>query len=181
MIFTPADLAGAYVIDIDPHEDDRGFFARTWCRREFETHGLDPSLVQCSISFNKRRGTLRGMHFQIPPFEEAKIIRCTMGAIHDVIIDLRVDSRTFRQHLAVTLSAQNHRVLYVPAGFAHGFQTIEDNTEVSYQMSEFYSPDYSRGVRWNDPAFRIQWPVADPIMTDRDRNYPDFTRDSTAS
>jgi dTDP-4-dehydrorhamnose 3,5-epimerase len=175
MIFNPTELPGAYIVDIEPHQDDRGFFARTWCQREFEQHGLKPNLAQCSISFNKRKGTLRGMHYQAAPHAEAKLIRCTAGAIFDVIIDLRPESPTFTRHIAVVLSAENHRMLYVPEGCAHGFQTLADNTEVFYQMSEFYAPEYARGVRWNDPLFAIAWPHDDRIIIERDQLYPDFS------
>ncbi len=175
MIFTELQLQGAFTIDPEALEDERGFFARTWCHRESEAHGLNPRLVQCSISFNKIRGTLRGMHYQVKPYQEAKLVRCTRGAIHDVIIDLRPDSPTLKRWLAVTLTSDNHRMLYVPEGFAHGFQTLDDNTEVFYQMSEFYAPDCARGIRWNDPAFGIQWPAGELIVSSRDQSYPDFT------
>ncbi|PYM94888.1 MAG: dTDP-4-dehydrorhamnose 3,5-epimerase [Candidatus Rokuibacteriota bacterium] len=174
MIFTETPLKGAFVIEPEPLADARGFFARTWCQREAEQHGLNPRLVQCSVSFNRRRGTLRGLHYQAAPHEEAKLVRCTAGALHDVIVDLRRDSPTFRGHFAAGLSAKNRRMLYVPEGFAHGFQTLEDGTEIFYQMSEFYSPESARGVRWDDPAFGIVWPDADRIINDRDRAYPDF-------
>ena len=174
VIFTPTPLAGAYIIELEPFADERGHFARTFCRTEFEAHGLNPFVAQCNLSFSRNRGILRGMHYQAPPLWEVKLVRCTRGSIYDVIIDLRRDSPTFKQHFGAELSARNHRQMYVPEGFAHGFQTLEDDSEVFYQMSQFYSPDHSRGVRWNDPAFGIQWPVADPIMIDRDRNYPDF-------
>ena len=174
MLFTPTELQGAFLIAPELHEDFRGFFARTWCAKEFVAHGLSPRLVQCNTSFNHRKGTLRGMHYQKSPFEEAKLVRCTMGAIHDVIIDLRHDSPTFKRHVAAVLTAANRRMLYIPEGFAHGFQTLEDNTEVFYQMSQFYSPEHAAGVRWNDPAFGVHWPIADPIMHERDRSYGDF-------
>ena len=174
MIFTETELEGAFVIEPERLEDERGFFGRTWCQREFQAHGLNPRLVQCSISFNKKKGTLRGIHYQVPPYEETKLVRCTMGAIHDVIIDLRTHSRTFKRWVAVELTAQNRRALYIPEGLAHGFQTLEDNTEVFYQMSEFYHPEASRGVRWNDPAFRIVWPNDIIVISDKDREYPDF-------
>lgn len=174
MIFSETQLAGAWIVDLDRIEDTRGFFARSWCVREFEVHGLNPRLVQCSVSFNKRRGTLRGMHYQAAPYQEAKLIRCTRGAIHDVIIDLRPDSPTYTRHVAVMLDADNRRMLYVPTGFAHGFQTLADDSEVFYQMSEFHSPDHARGVRWNDPAFAIQWPDVERTISERDRHYPDF-------
>ncbi|MGB5814903.1 MAG: dTDP-4-dehydrorhamnose 3,5-epimerase [Thermoanaerobaculia bacterium] len=174
MIFLETPLAGAFVIDIEPHEDERGFFARTFCQEEFEAHGLDSTVVQSSVSFNRQRGTLRGMHFQAPPHEESKVVRCTAGAIYDVIVDLRPLSPTFVQWHAVTLSAENRTMFYIPGGFAHGFLTLEDNTEVLYQMSEFYYPDSARGVRWDDPAFGIEWPVEPTAISDRDQSYPDF-------
>ena len=155
-------------------EDQRGFFARTFCRREFEAHGLNSQMVQCNISFNKFKGCLRGMHFQAAPYSEAKLVRCTAGSIYDVIIDLRSSSPGFKQHFGVELSAMNRKMLYVPEGFAHGFQTLEDNTEVFYQMSQYYSPEHSCGVRWDDPAFGIQWPSGERIIVERDRTYPDF-------
>jgi dTDP-4-dehydrorhamnose 3,5-epimerase len=167
-------LKDAFIIDPQKLEDERGFFARTWCQQEAAAYGLQPRWLQCNISFNKQRGTMRGMHYQVAPSAEAKLVRCTMGAIYDVIIDLRPDAPTFRQWAAVELSAQNRRMLYVPEGFAHGFLTLEDNTEIFYQMSEFYAPAHARGVRWNDPAFGIQWPSDVRVIADRDRNYPDF-------
>ena len=153
MIFTETKLKGAFIIDLEPIQDERGLFARTWCKKEFEDHGLNPNLVQCNTSFNKKKGTLRGMHYQAAPYEEAKLVRCTMGAIYDVIIDIRQGSKTYMQLFACELTAENRKMLYVPEGFAHGFQTLEDNTEVFYQMSEFYHPDYAKGIRWNDSAF----------------------------
>ena len=174
MIFTETRLGGAWILDPERREDPRGFFARTWCERECSAHGLNPRVLQCNVSFNKRRGTLRGMHYQVAPHAEAKLIRCTRGAIHDVIIDLRPTSPTYKQHDAFLLDSQSRRMLYIPEGFAHGFQTLEDDTEVFYQMSEFYSPAHARGIRWNDPAFRIVWPSDDRTLSDRDRSYPDF-------
>lgn len=174
MIFTETVLKGAFLIEPELLADTRGFFARTWCQQEFSANGLTTRLVQCNTSFNINKGTLRGMHYQVPPFEEAKLIRCTMGAIYDVIIDLRSDSPTFKQHLAVVLTSGNRRMLYIPEGFAHGFQTLEDNTEVFYQMSQCYASDYARGVRWNDPTFGIKWPIDEPITSERDRQYPEF-------
>jgi dTDP-4-dehydrorhamnose 3,5-epimerase len=175
VIFRETSLTGAYVIEPEKLEDERGFFARSWCEREFAEHKLNPRIAQCNISLNKKKGTLRGMHYQTAPRAEAKLVRCTRGAIYDVIIDLRSDSPTFKRHFAETLTAQNHKMLYVPEGFAHGFQSLDDNSEVFYQISEFYAPQHARGVRWNDPAFAISWPIPHPIMLDRDRNYPDFT------
>jgi dTDP-4-dehydrorhamnose 3,5-epimerase len=174
MVFTATGLAGAFVIDVEPQADERGFFARTWCRREFEGHGLNPLLVQCSVSVNRRKGTLRGLHYQAAPYPEAKLVRCTSGAIYDVIVDLRPGSATRRQSFGVVLSAANHRALYVPEGFAHGLLTLADDSEVLYQMSEFFHLDASRGVRWNDPAFGIEWPETPLIMSPRDASYPDF-------
>jgi len=175
VIFSQTKLSGAFIVESEKLEDERGFFARTWCQREFEAHGLNPRLAQSSISFSKAKGTLRGMHYQVSPCEEAKLVQCTSGAIYDVIIDLRPKSHTFKRYLAETLSVQNHRMLYVPEGFAHGFLTLEDNCEVFYQISEFYAPERARGVRWNDPAFEIVWPLDPSAMSDRDRNCPDFT------
>jgi dTDP-4-dehydrorhamnose 3,5-epimerase len=174
VIFTPTALEGAFVIGPEPAADARGLFARTWCRRELEARGLETAIAQCSTSFNKRKGTLRGMHYQEAPFAETKIVRCTRGAIHDVIIDLRPQSPTFTHHVAIVLTAEDRKALYIPTGFAHGFQTLEDDTEVLYQISEFYSPEHSRGVRWDDPAFQIAWPPDDRTMSERDRSYPDF-------
>jgi dTDP-4-dehydrorhamnose 3,5-epimerase len=174
VIFREIKLAGAFVIEPEKREDERGFFARTFCREEFSAHGLNPDIAQCNVSFNKRKGTLRGMHYQAPPCCEAKVVRCTAGAIFDVIIDLRASSKTFQQHFAVELCASTGKMLYVPEGFAHGFQTLVDNTEIFYQMSRPFSPQHARGVRWNDPAFGIEWPSADRTILERDRNYPDF-------
>jgi dTDP-4-dehydrorhamnose 3,5-epimerase len=174
MIFMETRLRGAFVIEPQRLEDERGFFARTWCAREFEEHGLSPHLAQCSIAFNTHAGTLRGMHFQVAPHHEAKLVRCTAGAVYDVIIDLRRDSPTYKQHVAVTLSAENRLMLYVPRGFAHGLLTLEDSTEVFYQIDEFYAPEAARGVRYDDPAFGIEWPIAVRVVSERDRTYPDF-------
>ncbi len=175
MIFTDTQLQGAFVIEPEQVEDERGFFARAWCQREFEARGLNPRLVQCSISSNKMKGTLRGMHYQVKPHQEAKLVRCTRGAIYDVIIDLRPDSSTFKQWMAVELTEDNRRMLYIPEGLAHGFQTLEDSTEVFYQISEFYAPECARGIRWNDPAIGIRWPSGELIISSRDQSYPDFT------
>lgn len=171
MIFTETELKGAYLIDLDKHEDERGFFARAWCVDEFEKLGLNSRLLQCNISFNKKLGTLRGLHYQSAPYQEAKIVRCTMGALYDVIVDLRDYSPTFKKWFSVELTALNRRALYVPEGFAHGFQTLVDNTEVFYQMSEFFHPECARGVRWDDPAFGIVWPVSDAIISKKDINF----------
>lgn len=175
MEFTPTKLPGAFIIEPTRLEDERGFFARTWCRADLAERGLNPELAQCSISFNKRKGTLRGMHYQIAPYEEAKLVRCTMGAIYDVIVDLRPASPTFKQWVAVELTAKNHLMLYVPEGCAHGFQTLVAESEVLYYISAQYAPDYARGVRWNDPAFAIEWPPAEQrTIIAKDREYSDF-------
>ena len=174
LIFTETPLKGAFLVHPELITDERGFFARSWCAREFGDHGLESRLVQCSISYNRVKGTLRGMHHQLPPFEEDKLVRCTRGAIHDVIIDLRHDSKSFGKHFGIPLTAENRAMLYIPKGFAHGFLTLEDDTEIFYQMSEFYDPDSARGVRWNDPAFAIEWPGEVLILSGKDRSYPDF-------
>lgn len=175
MIFLETELSGSYVIDLERLEDARGFFARSWCQREYAAHGLNPRLVQCNISFNPFKGTLRGMHYQVTPFEEAKLIRCTRGSIYDVVVDLRSNSASFGKYFSIVLTSENRKMLYVPEGFAHGFMTMEDHTEVFYQMSEFYAPEHAKGFRWNDPVFGIRWPGEVKIMSDRDRSYPDFS------
>ena len=174
MIFLETSLQGAYVIEVEKREDERGFFARSWCVREFAAKGLDPHLVQCNVSFNKRKGTLRGLHYQIPPHAEVKLVRCTKGSFFDVIVDLRKDSPTFLKWVGVELTASNHRMLYIPKLFAHGFQTLEDNTEIFYQMSEFYEPAASKGLRWNDPRLGISWPDIGGVMSQKDQAYPDL-------
>jgi dTDP-4-dehydrorhamnose 3,5-epimerase len=174
MIFTATKLAGAYIIEPEPIADDRGFFARSWCTKEFAAQGLNSQLVQCNISFNRHRGTLRGMHYQASPYGECKLVRCTAGSIYDVIIDLRPDSATYTQWVAVELSSANRQALYIPEGLAHGFQTLTDEAEVLYQMSEFYHPESAKGVRWDDPKFQIPWPIVEITISDRDRQYPDF-------
>ncbi len=161
-------------IRMEPSLDGRGFFGRCWCQREFENAGLSPKLVQCNISFNTRRGTLRGMHYQVTPFFEDKLVRCTKGAIFDVVVDLRPESPTFRDWVGVVLNEMNRHMIYVPTGCAHGFLTLQDQTEVFYQMSEFYDPESARGVRWDDPAFQIAWPESAEVMSERDRTYPNF-------
>jgi dTDP-4-dehydrorhamnose 3,5-epimerase len=175
MIFTETKLKGAYVIDMEKLQDERGFFARSWCQKEFLAHGLASALVQCSVSFNAKQGTLRGMHYQIKPYEETKLVRCTQGSMYDVIVDMRQDSASFGQHVGVVLSADNRKMLHVPEGFAHGFLTLEDNTEVFYQMSEFYAPESSTGFRWNDPFLKIDWPADVQLISERDRDLPNFT------
>lgn len=174
MIFTETELKGAYLVSLECVADERGFFARSWCEKEFQEVGLSSRIVQCSISYNRVKGTLRGMHFQLPPFEEEKLVRCTRGAIYDVIIDLRHESKSFGKYFGATLTAESRTMLYIPKGFAHGFLTLEDDTEIFYQMSEFYAPDSARGVRWNDPAFGIEWPGEVRVLSKKDRSYPDF-------
>ena len=174
MNFKETKLGGAFVIDLEMHEDNRGFFARAWCSREFEAHGLLGSLAQSNISFNREAGTLRGMHYQAAPHEEAKLVRCTKGAIYDVIIDLRPHSPTYLEWVAVELSADNYKMVYVPEGFAHGYQTLVDGTEVFYQVSEFYAPAAERGVRYDDPVFEINWSMDVVLISSKDRNWPNY-------
>lgn len=171
MIFNKTTIKGVYIIEPERLEDERGFFARTFCQKEFEANGLNPRLVQCSISYNKFKGTLRGMHYQVAPMAEAKLVRCTRGAIYDVTVDLRYDSSTYCRWMAMELNADNHRMLYIPEGFAHGFQTLEDNTEVFYQMSEFYTSEYAQGFRYDDPVFGIKWPLKTVIISEKDKKY----------
>ena len=175
MIFNETKLKGAYIIEIEKRVDERGFFARTWCKNEFELPGLNSQFVQANMSYNKNRGTLRGMHYQIAPYEETKLVRCTRGAIYDVIIDLRPKSTTYKQWLGVELTAENYKMLYIPENFAHGFQTLTDNTEVIYQVSQFYAPGSEKGVRYNDPAFGIEWPIEVQVISDKDENWPDYS------
>jgi dTDP-4-dehydrorhamnose 3,5-epimerase len=174
MTFHETKLPGVFEIHLEPKPDERGFFARSWCQKEFESHGLNPKLVQCSVSFNTRKGTLRGIHYQAAPFAEAKVVRCTIGAIYDVVLDLRPQSPTFKEWIGMRLTAMNRHMLYVPEGCGHGFLTLEDQTEIFYQMSEFYDASSARGVRWDDPAFRITWPSQVKVISERDRTYPDF-------
>lgn len=176
MIFNETKLPGVFEILIEPKRDERGFFARTWCQQEFEQNGLNPKVVQCSFSFNERKGTLRGMHYQDQPHPECKLIRCTSGAIFDVVVDLRPDSPMYCQWIGVVLSESNRNMIYVPPGCGHGLLTIEDRSEIFYQMSEFFYPELSRGVRWNDPVFKIEWPAQPTVISDRDHNYPNFER-----
>lgn len=171
MIFTETKLKGAYVIELEKLEDERGFLARTWDKKKFEELGLNPNLVQCNISFNKKKGTLRGMHYQIPLYEEAKLVRCTNGKAFYVIIDLRPKSKTFRKWVGIELSDKNYKMLYILEGFASGFQTLENNTELFYQMSQVYMTDSARGVLWNDPAFQIKWPIKSPILSKKDLSW----------
>jgi dTDP-4-dehydrorhamnose 3,5-epimerase len=174
MIFTETKLKGAYIIDVKRLEDERGFFGRSYCEREFEEYGLNTNVVQANVSHNKVKGTLRGMHMQVSPYEETKLVRCTRGAIYDVIIDMREDSETYKQWIGVELTADNFRMLYVPEGFAHGFITLEDNTDVTYQVTQFYTPGSEKGIRWNDPSFNIQWPIEPVVVSEKDQAHPDF-------
>ena len=174
MKFTQTKIPGAYLIEIQPFRDERGFFARSFCTDEFQHQELDHSFVQCSISFTSQLGTIRGMHYQIAPDTETKLVRCTRGSIYDVILDLRPESPTFRKWVAAELTSDNHQMFYIPPGCAHGFQTLENDTEVFYQMAGTYIPDAARGVRWNDPVFGIEMPLAVSVIKERDRDYPDF-------
>ena len=176
MIFTATPVDGVYVVELKKLEDERGFFARSWCREEFRQHGLDANLSQCNVSFNRKKGTLRGMHFQASPHEEAKMMRCTRGRIFDVGVDLRKSSPTFLKWFGIELTPDNGLMLFLPKGCAHGFLTREDNSEIFYQMSDPFVPDAARGVRWNDPLFGIQWPAEELNMSPRDRDYPDSQR-----
>jgi dTDP-4-dehydrorhamnose 3,5-epimerase len=174
MIFRETELRGPFIIELERLEDQRGFFARGWCKKEFYSHGLELNLVQANISKNNKTGTLRGLHYQVPPYEEAKLIRCIRGSIYDVIVDLRPSSPTYKQWLGVGLTADNYRMLYVPKGFAHGYQTLEDNTEVFYHVSEYYTPTAERGVLYNDPAFTISWPLEVQVISDKDKSWPTY-------
>lgn len=175
MIFTETNFAGLMVIDLEKSQDNRGHFARTWCRDEFTAHGINAEFIQCGASLNHRRGTLRGLHYQTVPHEEAKLIRCTRGCAYDVAVDIRENSSTRGQWYATELSAETGRMIYIPAGFAHGFQALEDETELSYQITAPYYADAARGIRWDDPDLSIPWPVKDPILSDRDRALPPIT------
>ncbi len=174
MIFTETALKGAFVIDPEPVPDERGMFARVWCAQEFELHGLSSRWIQSSVSVNRRKGTLRGMHYQVAPNEEVKLVRCTAGAIYDVIVDLRPTSSTYGRHVGLPLTADNRRSLYIPKQFAHGFLTLQDNSEVSYHMSEFYVPSSARGIRWDDSLLHIEWPEPIVIVSEKDRMWPQF-------
>ena len=174
MIFTETKLSGAFIIDLEQRGDNRGFFARTFCAREFEEHGLKTTVAQANMSYNHRKATLRGMHYQLPPAAETKLIRCVRGGIYDVIIDLRPESPTYMQHIGVELTQDNHRALYVPEMFAHGFITLADDVEVMYQVGEFYSPGYERGIRYDDPVFGIEWPLEVAVISDKDAAWPPF-------
>lgn len=174
MIFTETKLKGSFILEIKKLEDERGFFGRYWCEKEFEAHRITAQPVQANVSFNKQKGTLRGMHYQMPPHEEAKLVRCTRGAIYDVIIDLRPASPTFLQWLAVELSEDNYKMVFVPENFAHGFITLKDKTEVSYLVSQFYTPNSANGIRWNDPFFKIEWPLKPHVISEKDRQIADY-------
>ena len=174
MIILPTALHGAYVIDLEKREDSRGFFARAWCRREFEQHHLVPDLMQANLSYNTIKGTLRGMHYQAAPYGEVKLVRCTRGRLYDVIVDLRPESSTYGRWLGIELTADNRLMLYVPAGFAHGYETLEDNTEALYLVSEYYTPGAERGVRYDDPAFEIVWPLPVTSVSEKDQQWPNF-------
>jgi dTDP-4-dehydrorhamnose 3,5-epimerase len=178
MIFEETGVEGVWLVEPERFEDERGFFARTWDLDEFSIQGLNPRLVQCSISFNRRSGTLRGLHYQAAPHEEGKLVRCTSGAIFDVALDLRPESPTFKAWFGAPISDENRLALYIPEGCAHGFLTLEDSTEVHYQITQFYVPEAARGVRWDDPAFGIAWPGEVHVISDRDRTYPDFGGES---
>lgn len=171
MIFTTTALKDALIVDVEEKHDHRGFFARSFCAQEFMAHGLKPTVAQCNISFNHKKGTVRGMHYQVSPATETKLVRCTKGAIYDVIIDMRPESPSFLSHIGVELSADNHRALYVPEMFAHGYQTLTDDAEVVYQVSEFYTPGYERGLRYNDPFFNIEWPLPVTEVSTKDLNW----------
>ncbi len=174
MIFTETELKGAFILDLDLRADDRGAFARSFCMKEFEQHGLKPSVAQCNLSYNYKAGTLRGMHYQVPPAAETKLVRCTKGAIYDVIIDMRPESPTYMQHIGVELSAENHRALYVPELFAHGYLALTDGAEVFYQVGEFYTPGYERGLRYDDSAFGIEWPMPITVISEKDAAWEPF-------
>jgi dTDP-4-dehydrorhamnose 3,5-epimerase len=174
MVFHETKLLGVYLIGLERKSDERGFFARTWCQKEFERRGLNSKLVQCSVSFNARRGTLRGLHYQDAPYGETKVVRCTRGSIYDVVVDLRPQSPTFKEWIGVELNDENREMVYVPEGCAHGFLTLKNETEIFYQMSEFHNPESARGVRWDDPSFQIGWLEKVEVISDRDRAYPDF-------
>jgi dTDP-4-dehydrorhamnose 3,5-epimerase len=176
MIFRKIPLKGAFIIELEKNADNRGFFSRTWCQKEFQAHGLNTNIAQCNLSFSAKKGTLRGIHYQIPPFDETRLVRCTRGAIYDVIIDLRPDSATYAQWVYTELTAENYKMLYVPENFAHGFQTLEDNTEITYQVSQFYTPDSERGIRWDDPAFNFKWPIEVQVISDKDKSWPDYEK-----
>lgn len=174
MQFTETEIRGAFILDAEQIADERGFFARSWARDEFEAHGLNPHLAQCNLSYNHRKGTVRGMHWQAAPHAETKLVRCTQGSLYDVIVDLRSDSPTYLRWIGVELTAENRRALYIPEGCGHGFQTLEDATEILYMITEYYAPAAARGMRWNDPAIMVTWPLEVAVISERDARYPDF-------
>ena len=174
MKFAETPLSGSFLIELEPRQDSRGMFARTFCRREFASYGLNTEIVQCNLSFNHKRGTLRGLHYQAAPFLEVKIVRCSRGRIFDVIVDLRPDSPTHLKWFGAELSADDRKMLYIPECFAHGYQTLEDNSGIFYMVTQFYCPDHERGIRWNDPLLGIIWPIGGPILSPRDAGYPDI-------
>jgi len=175
MIFKETRLEGAFIVEMEPIRDNRGFFARAWCQKEFEDHGLVSCFVQNNVTYSARRGTLRGLHYQIPPHEEPKLVRCTQGAIYDVIVDLRPESLTYMQWLGVELTSENRKMIYMPGGFAHGYQILMDHTEVFYQVGAFYAPEYEQGFRWDDPVFSIDWPINPPVvLSEKDKHWPDY-------
>lgn len=176
---TPTPLKGVYLIDLEKRGDERGFFARTFCSQEFEKFGLESTFVQANDSLSVEKGTLRGMHYQLPPYAEAKLVRCIRGSLHDVVLDLRENSPTFGQSFGHLLTAENRTMMYVPPGCAHGFLTMEPNSEVLYLVSNPYAPDYERGVRWDDPAFNIDWPDTPSVISERDRSHPDFQMETS--
>lgn len=176
MKFLPTDLPGAWIIDLEPRTDERGFFARAYCQNEFTVHGIDASFVQSNVAYSKRKGTLRGLHWQEAPFAEGKLVRCTRGAVFDVGVDLRPGSPTFRRHVAVELNEENHRMVYLPEGFAHGYLTLSDAAEVTYMVTKPYHPASARGARWNDPALAVPWPFEPVEILPRDQEYPDLPR-----
>lgn len=175
MMFKETKLKGAFIIEPERLEDERGFFARIFDKKAFEEQGIKFDLIQSSVSFNKKKGTLRGMHYQLEPFSESKIVRCTMGKVYDVIVDLRPDSKTFKEWIGIEMSADNRRMLFIPKGFAHGFVTLEDNCEISYQMDQIYDPKSASGFRWDDKAFKIFWPVEPKVIIEKDKSWKPFT------
>lgn len=174
MIFTETKLKGAFVLEIKKLEDERGFFGRSWCANEMKEHGLNADICQANTSLSKEKGTLRGMHYQLDPYQETKLIRCTHGSIYDVIIDLRPDSPTYKEWFGIELTRDNYKMLYVPEDFAHGFVTLEDDVEVTYLVTQFYTPGAEAGIRWNDPGFKIDWPMDPKVFSDKDLNHPDY-------
>ncbi|MDN5203117.1 dTDP-4-dehydrorhamnose 3,5-epimerase [Fulvivirgaceae bacterium BMA10] len=179
MKFTETKLKGAFIIELDQLKDERGFFARSWCKKEMEDHGLNANVVQSNVSYNIEKGTLRGLHYQKDPYQETKLVRCTRGALYDVIIDLRKDSPTYMEWIGVELTAENYKMLYVPQDFGHGFITLEDQTEATYQVTQFYTPGAEGGIRWDDPAFNIEWPISPKVVSDKDQSHPDYQENVT--